>query len=39
MLYARRYGGRAMSGAAWEYFLRYERAVKEADDRDEFSLD
>jgi hypothetical protein len=39
MLYARRYGGRAMTGAAWEYFLRYERAVKEADERGELNLD
>jgi len=39
MLYARRYGNRAMTGAAWEYFLRYERAVQEAEDRDELSLD
>jgi hypothetical protein len=39
MLYARRYGGQAMSGAAWQYFLRYERAVQEADERNNPSLD
>ena len=39
MLYARRYGDRPMTGAAWEYFLRYERAVHESDESDEISLD
>jgi Transglutaminase-like superfamily/Domain of unknown function (DUF4129) len=39
MLYARRYGDRPMTGAAWEYFLRYERAVQESDERDKLSLD
>lgn len=39
MLYARRYGKRPMTGAAWQYFLRYERALQESDEDGEISLD